>query len=404
MQFRKILALIAWLCCLLPWLNPAFCQVIRENDKGEKIIVYPDGSWQYFSAYSDPEQQGAATGNSSSNLNGDDSYPIFQGTIEPLDGSLTLTQEDIFKISVRRAQLAKEASNIAEVRAQKARTEREELELELQLAQQSVDYDADLLKQLNLRFEAAKRIESETAREARQALQEAQKAEEITEKGGYVEEFNFSQRQKKSQIVKTNAQTQQALTSYENIIPLQDNFEGLPDRDNILINPPEKECVYSYDGVDEKSGQYRKDVQKQLLFTHTDDRLRLFLKEKEYLKCEGYFTALGGGFRFLTLQFTFAYPNAREAYGFIEKGSVLMIKLLNNDYVSLRSGKMDRGSYDTEKELLTYRVHYPIDRTQLNLLKLSEVDNIKVFWSTGFEEYDVFQLDFFINQIGCLEN
>ena len=111
-----------------------------------------------------------------------------------------------------------------------------------------------------------------------------------------------------------------------------------------------------------------------------------------------------GGYRFLSLQFTFAYPNAREAYGFIEKGSYLTIKLLNGDFINLKAGKMDRGSYDLTTDLLTYQVNYPIDRSQIGLLKHSEVDAIRVFWSSGFEEYEVFQLDFFINQLSCLEN
>lgn len=140
----------------------------------------------------------------------------------------------------------------------------------------------------------------------------------------------------------------------------------------------------------------------QLLFTYTDERLRVFLKEKEYLRCEGFLSA-SEGFRFLTLQFTFAYPNAREAYGFIEKGSVLTIKLLNGQYVNLQSGAMDRGRYDTQKELLTYVVQYPIDQSLLGLLQNSEAESVRVFWSSGYEEYPVFFLDFFMHQLRCLE-
>ena len=144
-------------------------------------------------------------------------------------------------------------------------------------------------------------------------------------------------------------------------------------------------------------------MQQQVLFTYTDERLRPYLKDKEYLRCEGFLTSIGGGFRYLTLVFTFAYPNAREAYGFIEKGSVLTIKMLNGNFVNLFSGKMDRGSYNTKTQLLTYRVHYPIDRGQLGLLEKDEVDAFRVFWSSGYEEYEVFQLDFFQSQLDCLE-
>jgi hypothetical protein len=226
----------------------------------------------------------------------------------------------------------------------------------------------------------------------------------LTEKGNYIAAFNKDQQEKKSEARLNKTRSMIAYSSFDNLLPLDDNFVGLLPEDNLMINPPKQACKIAFEGKDEYSGMWRKDIQQQLLFTHTDERLRLYLKEKEYLRCEGFITSLGGGYRFLSLQFTFAYPNAREAYGFIEKGSILTIHLLNGDYVKLQAGKMDRGRYDTEQELLTYQVHYPIDRTQINLLKNSEVDKIRVFWSSGYEEYEVYQLDFFINQINCLEN
>lgn len=378
-------------------------QVLRENEKGEKIIVYPDGTWQYFQDLNQgdtplPSDQATSNGETTNN------YPIFEAHVEPLDGPVSVTEEDIFKISIRRSQLAKEAAQIAEERAEKARLQRLALENDLQQAQRTTPGDANLIKQLNIRLNAAKKTERETNVEARQAMLESNKAEELTEKGNYIAAFNKDQLARKSQAKLIRTRSLAAYASYGDLLPLADNFVGLLPEDNLMINPPEQECKIAFEGKDEYSGMWRKDVQQQLLFTHTDDRLRLYLKEKEYLRCEGFITSLGGGYRFLSLQFTFAYPNAREAYGFIEKGSVLTIHLLNGDYVKLQAGKMDRGRYDTEQELLTYQVHYPMERTQINLLKNSEVDKIRVFWSSGYEEYEVYQLDFFMNQINCLEN
>ncbi|MEZ4986927.1 MAG: hypothetical protein R2795_18135 [Saprospiraceae bacterium] len=117
--------------------------------------------------------------------------------------------------------------------------------------------------------------------------------------------------------------------------------------------------------------------------------------------CKAYLSSIGG-YRFLTLDFTFAYPNAQEAYGFIDRNSILTIKLLNGDLLHLRSGEMDRGLYNTVKKELTYSVYYPIDRSYVPLLQQSEVDQVRVFWSSGFEEYPIYQLDFFQRQFACL--
>jgi hypothetical protein len=400
MQFKinMRLAVISLLLWQIFPTNSLEAQVVRNNDKGEKIIVYPDGSWQFFSDYSagSSERHDAAT-----QMQLDRKYPVFSGKIEPLDGDIDITQEDLYNIASRRAQLAKEAVLIAQERAEKAKTAKEQIAEELLTAQRAVQTDAQQIQHLKIRLKAAKNMELETAREALLAQNEAHRAVELTTKGGFVEAFNLNQKKKKNQNIASAPIP--ASTALNFSLPLSDNSLAIASQQDLLLHPPSPACELAYEGKDEKSGQWRRDLKKQLLFSHTDDRLRPFLKDKEYLKCEGHFTSLGG-YRFLALQFTFAYPNAREAYGFIEKGSYLTIKLLNGDFINLRAGKMDRGSYDIATDLLIYQVHYPIDRSQIGLLKHSEVDAIRVFWSSGFEEYEVFQLDFFINQLSCLEN
>lgn len=400
MQFKTNLRLplISLLLCGVLPISQLQAQVIRDNDKGEKIIVYEDGSWQYFSDYSSGGNQIYQADEGADQYR---KYPVFTGKIEPLDGDIDVTQEDLYNIASRRAQLAKEAVIIAQERSDKAKQAREQIQEEFLRAQRNASTDEHGLKHLKTRLKAAMNMELETAREALLAQQEAQKAEELTVKGGFVEAFNLNQKRKRNQSGTHASLPANNAVSFN--IPLSDNSQAGRGKRDLLLYPPSPSCQMAFEGKDERTGQWRRDVKKELLFTHTDDRLRPFLKDKEYLKCEGQFTSLGG-YRFLSLQFTFAYPNAREAYGFIEKGSYLTIKLLNGDFINLKAGKMDRGSYDLTTDLLTYQVNYPIDRSQIGLLKHSEVDAIRVFWSSGFEEYEVFQLDFFINQLSCLEN
>ncbi|MEM7382382.1 MAG: hypothetical protein AAF361_14470, partial [Bacteroidota bacterium] len=257
---------------------------------------------------------------------------------------------------------------------------------------------------LSIQLNAAKKIETETKQEAEQAGQEAEQALLFARGGDFIDAFiierEISKERSKSAALAQN--TASGGASFP--IPFGQNYSGLITEENTTVYPPAEPCQIVFEGNEESTGQWRKDLKKQLLFTHTDERLRVYLKDKAYLRCEGFLTSLGGGFRFLTLQFSFAYPNAREAYGIIEKGSVLTIKLLNGQFVNLRSGTLDEGSYDLKTEILTYRVHYPIDRSQTNILKKSEVDTVLVFWSSGYEEYEVYHLDFFMKQINCLDN
>ena len=374
----------------------AMSQEVRENEKGEKIIVHSDGTWQYFADYLSGEE----VRNPATDTEGANSYPIFDGTIEPLEGNIRVTEEDLFKIAVRRAQLAESAARVAQLRWDKAHEARLAIEKELQQMLSRTSTSDPAVQQLKTRLAAAKRTETESQVESQDALRESDRANFLTQKGEFVVAA-YKETQKKR--LEREAARRQSYTarSYEQSLPLTENYVGL-DRQDLILNPPQEPCAVAFEGVDPKSNNFRKNLERQFLFSHTDDRLRVFLKGKEYLRCEGYFSA-DGGYRYLTLEFTFAYPNAQEAYGFIEKGSPLTIKMLNGDFVNLRSGTMDRGSYDTQTELLTYQVYYPIDRSQISFLKNSEVDAIRVFWSSGFEEYEVYQLDFFSTQLRCID-
>lgn len=386
------------LCCFLCLiaLNPVQAQepVIRKNDAQETIIVYPDGRWMYYSDYLNGDRDF-----NEAETPGKNSYPIFEGTIEPLEGNIKITEEDLYKIAERRSQLAEEASQVANLRWEKAREAREKIEKELQALLATGQADQDIVAQLNNRLRAANQTEAESRMEAGNAQREFSRAETLIQKGGFVDAYKEEQKKRLDrQAARRDAYRAR---SYDQPLPLTDNYVGINQQD-LILNPPSDPCTVAFEGIDPKTGNYRKDLQQEFLFTHTDDRLRAFLKDKEYMRCEGYFSA-NGGWRYLMLEFTFAYPNAQEAYGLIEKGSILTIKMLNGDFVNLRSGTMDGGSYDITTELLTYRVYYPIDRSQMNYLKNSEVDAIRVFWSSGFEEYEVFQLDFFSNQLRCMD-
>lgn len=386
MQFRKISYLL--LLYLLFLAQNLSSQELRKNEKGERIIVYPDGRWEYFDAAKNKSAQNRSTK--------DLKYPTFSPDVLPLKNPISLSEEDARKIALRHAQLAKEASTIAQKRAQEARDNREKLE---NLIATKIDVEGQ--DQLTKRLEIAKLTERRTVKEAMLAIQEFENAEKIIQEGSFNKPLEDQ----------TNAKEAWELPAAKSFANVDQFYNYLPSLEspfeykqlNNKLSYSKRNCVFDYEGIDKLNGQYRRDLEKEFLFNYTDNRLRMYLKDKDYLKCEAFMTSLGGGFRLLSLQFSFAYPNAREAYGFIEKGSTLIIKLLNGGFIQLRSGKMDKGHYDTEKELLTYEVHYSIGPSFLNSLKTSEIDTIIVSWSSGYEEYQVYNLDFFQRQINCLE-
>ena len=156
--------------------------------------------------------------------------------------------------------------------------------------------------------------------------------------------------------------------------------------------------------VDEFSGKKRRQVAKQILFSHTADEMRPFFNNKDYLTCNAYLSSLSGGYTFLSLEITIASNTAQRSYGIIEKGSVLNLKLMDETNIKLFNNKTDVGIVNKLDNSVTYNAQYLISSGAEKMLRKNEIDKIRVIWSSGYEDYDVYDLDFFINQFNCLND
>lgn len=355
---------------------------VRFDEHGKPMIPREDGSLETFDGKTVEDSRLA----------------VLRVEIEPLPGNTPVTYEDLRRIADRQAQLARIASEIAEQRANEARQQRMQLSQAYEQAKRS-NADPETLRRMEQRLKAAQEMENSTATEAERAKQEAKRAKLMTEEGKYVEEYKRQQEAKRRQVQQYEQVDLRSAGAYGSLLHDDSHLPFGHSRE--VLQAPAHDCQVAYEGMNDKK-LFERALAREVLFTHTDDRMRPFLDGREYLTCRAGLQQTGG-YRNLIMEFTFALANAREAYGFIERGSYLMITTLGNQYVKLFCGTMDNGEYDTQTEMLTYRVHYPLDQSQLNLLKREEVDKIIMGWSSGHEEYEVFNPGFFVRQVGCLE-
>lgn len=169
-------------------------------------------------------------------------------------------------------------------------------------------------------------------------------------------------------------------------------------------NHHEKTCEFTFDGIDAFTNQPRRELQPELFFSHTDSRIKPYLKEREYMTCHGYLTSIAGGFRYLTLTFRIASRTAQREYGGIRNGGLLNLKLLDGSTISLFSQGGSQLKVDPTTNDIIYRARYPIDYQKEKLISRSEIDQVRVVWATGYEDYEVYNIDFFMNQLICLNS
>jgi hypothetical protein len=160
-------------------------------------------------------------------------------------------------------------------------------------------------------------------------------------------------------------------------------------------------CQPILDSIDEASGRKHVALAAEVIFTHTDPDLRPFLKDRELITCTGSVWKIGP-FTYLNIDFHISSSHSQSNFGALASGSLFRLKLLNGEFVSLYNLKTDRGHIDAYTGDTVFSGQYALGKDEIKKLRSSELDKIRVLWGTGYEDYDVYNIDFFFNQLDCL--
>ena len=171
---------------------------------------------------------------------------------------------------------------------------------------------------------------------------------------------------------------------------------------NVYINPPARTCPNRTVRFNEFTGKKVVMLNQELFFTKTPDQMKILLKDREYFTCTGGLSNTGG-LTYLELEIVIASTSAEKAYGIIEKGSKLSLKMIDGYTISLSAAKSTPGEVNVLEKTVTYKPRYFLDKSLLKSLEKSELDQARLVWMTGYEDYEIFDVDFLSHQIGCLK-
>jgi hypothetical protein len=160
-------------------------------------------------------------------------------------------------------------------------------------------------------------------------------------------------------------------------------------------------CIFETDAKDSLTGLSRLELTPEILFTHTDPDLRPYFKDKDLITCRGRLSAIGP-YIYLSIEFQIASSHSQSNFGSLQEGSLLRLKLMNDTYVSLYNLKTNNGRIDPYTGNTIFVGQYAIGKQEMKTIKASALDKMRVMWSTGFEDYDVYNIDLLINQNNCL--
>ncbi|MCB0661422.1 MAG: hypothetical protein KDC24_01680 [Saprospiraceae bacterium] len=367
-EIRKFLLLTVWLFVL----QFSYAQKVEVNPLGEKIVVFNDGSWTKL--------------------------PAKKATAENSPEKALSIEEKSHLEAERIAKNAKIDTEEAFASLQKIRSER--MNLETQLQDPKISTRAlQAQYQITIQKEKQAELDWQNANEDYRELAAMTKMSFKKRTHAYEKWLATKEDERRSATLERDKLTRKL---EESIVKEEiKEVYTYAAKDDVYLNPPEKPCNVLFEGVDEFSGNYRKDLAPELFFYYTPEPLKMLYKDDSFMKAEGSMS-VSQGFYYFNLKITINASKADRSYGFLEKGSILTIKLLNGDVVRLLNNHSDRGVPAADKKGIVYKAQYALDSEVMKTLKKSEVDKVRLFWSTGYEDYEVYELDFFFHQLQCI--
>jgi hypothetical protein len=162
-------------------------------------------------------------------------------------------------------------------------------------------------------------------------------------------------------------------------------------------------CEVIFNGFDNQIKKKRREIKGGNWFGYTHPKLGSYFKENDFLRGEASLMKVDNK-TFLNLRLVLATRDARRSYGFIQEDAMLRITFINGDRVYLNSQVRSDGNLEAYTGNTVYTCLFPLDKDDLKELERTEIDRVGIMWSTGFEEYDIYNVDFIINQLSCLKN
>ena len=142
-------------------------------------------------------------------------------------------------------------------------------------------------------------------------------------------------------------------------------------------------------------------LERAYLFQYTPEEMRPHLKGGHYLDAYSSMSRTNGS-TILNIQVDIFSRGAKSGYGSLDKGSRMKIKFISGDVLSLFNTRADLGKKDVLENEYSYTGRYNLDKDAMKLLMKHDIDSIRITWSAGYEDYDVYHVDLIKKQLICL--
>lgn len=167
------------------------------------------------------------------------------------------------------------------------------------------------------------------------------------------------------------------------------------------VNPKCKSCTVS---IDEKRNKKRYiETEPIYIFNHTPEKLKNYFKEKELMEAKAAVVCNDGAY-FIKLTIKIISKDAAKNYGMIQKDNMLRLNFISGKNVILHAASDVNHILENYTGHSIYNILYPVSRENLSFISNLPIDTMGIMWSSGFETYEVFEVDVLMNALTCVKS
>lgn len=164
----------------------------------------------------------------------------------------------------------------------------------------------------------------------------------------------------------------------------------------------EYECEITFDGYDDILGSNKKEVKSEYFFGYSQEKMKSYFKNDDFIQCDAFVSKVGRKY-YLTLKLRVKSKDAKKTYGMLRANETIRFEMIDGSKVYCTSMIQDDGTIEAYTGHTLYTGIFEINKDDLDTLKDNFLDNIGIIWSSGYEQYNIFNVDFLKNQIKCLK-
>lgn len=174
-----------------------------------------------------------------------------------------------------------------------------------------------------------------------------------------------------------------------------------PKKDPVMT-PPARPCLLAVVRKDAFTGAVYKETEPIELFRFTNPVMRKVLPDTQaHIRCYAALSKDVNGGQ-LHLRFDILDPNARRTFGGLSNNSFLSLKFMDGELVTLFNELNQEVQSDPATGVSGFRGRYAFQPAFLKKLGKKELDSIRVAWSTGYEDYSVYDVAGLRELVRCL--